>query len=82
MAGARLLGKDRRLGSDQRDDQPEEGRLHFRLPVFEASEGRPESTLDDLVAETRQTYAGPLEVGEDLTSFEIGDTVTVHRFKN
>jgi hypothetical protein len=27
----------------------------------------------------RETYAGPLEVGEDLTSFEIGDTVTVHR---
>jgi Metal-dependent hydrolases of the beta-lactamase superfamily III len=41
----------------------------------------PEPTLDDLVAETRQTYSGPLEVGEDLTSFEIGDTVTVHRFK-
>ena len=40
-----------------------------------------EPTLDDLVAETRQTYGGPLEVGDDLTSFEIGDTVTVHRFK-
>jgi ribonuclease Z len=41
----------------------------------------PEPTLDDLVNETRKTYSGPLEVGEDLTSFEIGDTVTVHRFK-
>ena len=41
----------------------------------------PEPTLDDLVNETRKTYAGPLEVGEDLTSFDIGDTVTVHRFK-
>jgi ribonuclease Z len=41
----------------------------------------PEPTLDDLVTETRKTYSGPLEVGEDLTSFEIGDTVTVHRFK-
>ena len=40
----------------------------------------PEPTLDDLVAETRKTYSGPLEVGEDLTSFDIGDTVTVHRF--
>jgi ribonuclease Z len=39
----------------------------------------PEPTLDDVVAATRQTYGGPLEVGEDLTSFEIGDTVTVHR---
>src|SRR6266404_3957494 len=40
-----------------------------------------EPSLDDLVAETRQTYDGPLEVGEDLTSFEIGDTVTVHHSK-
>ena len=42
----------------------------------------PEPTLDDLVAETRKTYSGPLEVGEDLMSFEIGDAVTVHRFNN
>ncbi len=40
-----------------------------------------EPSLDDLIAETRQTYDGPLEIGEDLTSFEIGDTVTVHHFK-
>ena len=40
-----------------------------------------EPTLEQVVAETRQTYAGPLEVGDDLTSFEVGDTVTVHRFK-
>jgi ribonuclease Z len=39
----------------------------------------PEPTLDDVVAETRQTYDGPLEVGDDLMSFEIGDTVTVHK---
>jgi ribonuclease Z len=47
--------------------------------VFLSNETIPEATLDDLVAQTRETYAGPLEVGEDLTSFEIGDTVTVHR---
>lgn len=41
----------------------------------------PEASLNDLVAETRRTYDGPLEVGEDLMSFEIGDTVTVHRYK-
>jgi ribonuclease Z len=40
-----------------------------------------EPSLEDLIAATRQTYDGPLDVGEDLTSFEIGDTVTVHRFK-
>lgn len=40
----------------------------------------PEPTTDDLVKQTRETYSGPLEVGEDLTSFEIGDTVTVKRW--
>jgi ribonuclease Z len=39
----------------------------------------PEPTIDEIVAATRETYAGPLAVGEDLMSFEIGDTVTVHR---
>ncbi|HKW16563.1 MAG TPA: MBL fold metallo-hydrolase [Terriglobales bacterium] len=32
----------------------------------------------DLVPLTRKTYAGPLEVGEDLMSFEVGESVTVH----
>jgi ribonuclease Z len=49
---------------------------HF---VMLASEKIPPPTLDDLLAETRQSYDGPLELGEDLMSFEIGETVTVHR---
>ena len=36
-----------------------------------------EPTLEDIVAETRQTYDGPLSVGEDLMTFEIGDVVTI-----
>src|SRR5207302_3417870 len=36
-------------------------------------------TVDDIVAETRETYDGPLVVGEDLMTFEIGETVTVRR---
>jgi len=32
----------------------------------------------DLVAHTRKTYAGPLEVGEDLMSIEIGEKIEVH----
>jgi ribonuclease Z len=31
------------------------------------------------VAETRHSYDGPLELGEDLMSFDIGDSVTVRR---
>jgi ribonuclease Z len=33
----------------------------------------------DLVSLTRKTYSGPLEVGEDLMSFDIGGSVAVHR---
>jgi ribonuclease Z len=34
----------------------------------------------DLIADTRKTYSGPLEVGEDLMTIDIGDQVEVHRF--
>lgn len=33
----------------------------------------------ELVASTRKSYSGALEVGEDLMSFTIGENVTVHR---
>ena len=49
--------------------------------VLLSTEKIPEPTLDEVVAETRQTYSGPLTVGEDLMSFEISDTVTVRRYK-
>jgi ribonuclease Z len=43
-------------------------------------EGIPPPTIEDIVAETRTTYSGPLVVGEDLMAFEIGETVSVRRF--
>jgi ribonuclease Z len=43
-------------------------------------EGIPSPTIEDIVAETRTTYSGPLVVGEDLMAFEIGETVSVRRF--
>jgi ribonuclease Z len=39
----------------------------------------PPPTIDDIIAETRTTYGGPLAVGEDLMAFEIGETVSVRR---
>jgi ribonuclease Z len=33
----------------------------------------------DLIPRTRKTYSGPLEVGEDLMTIEIGEKVTVQR---
>jgi ribonuclease Z len=40
---------------------------------------KPPPTADDIVASTRETYSGPLQVGADLMSFEIDDTVTVRQ---
>ena len=37
-------------------------------------------TVEDLVSLTRKTYSGPLEVGADLLSIDVGERVTVHRF--
>ena len=45
--------------------------------VLLGSEEIPPPTIDDIVSETRQTYGGPLAVGEDLMSFEIDKVVTV-----
>jgi ribonuclease Z len=47
--------------------------------VMIGSEKVPPPTVADLIAETRQTYGGPLQVGEDLMQFEIGDDVTVRQ---
>ena len=50
--------------------------------VFLAGQRIPPATVADLIAETRQTYRGPLQVGEDLMSFEIAATVSVRRYEN
>jgi ribonuclease Z len=54
----------------------------FTHLVFLSSAHIPPATIEDLINETRQTYAGPLEVGEDLMSFEIGDVVSVRRWNS
>lgn len=35
---------------------------------------------EDLIASTRKTYAGALEVGEDLMTIEVGEEIQVRRF--
>jgi ribonuclease Z len=47
--------------------------------VFLASDRIAAASVDDLIAQTRQTYGGPLVAGEDLMQFEIGEDVTVLR---
>ena len=51
--------------------------VFFGGPAFGAP--MPAPSVDDLIAETRKTYDGPLESGEDLMVFDIGNTVTVRR---
>jgi ribonuclease Z len=51
----------------------------FTHVVQLASAAVPAPTLSEVTAEVRRTYDGPLEVGEDLMSFEIGEAVTVKR---
>src|SRR5262249_7147490 len=50
--------------------------------VLIGSERIPPPTIDNVLAETRQTYSGPLVVGEDLMAFEIGETVTVRQYQS
>ena len=38
------------------------------------------TTVEELIAATRKTYDGPLEVGEDLMIIEVGDEIQVRRF--
>jgi ribonuclease Z len=40
----------------------------------------PPPTVADIVTATRTTYSGRFEIGEDLMSVEVGDTITVRRF--
>jgi ribonuclease Z len=48
--------------------------------LFIAMMNVPPATLDDIIAETKANYDGPFEIGEDLMSFEIGDTVKLNRW--
>lgn len=39
-----------------------------------------DATAEDLIAPTRKIYSGPLELGEDLMTIEVGDKIQVRRF--
>jgi len=50
-----------------------------RLGVFTHVVVMGGATLEQLEAEARQTWAGPLVVGEDLTVIDVGEVITVTR---
>jgi ribonuclease Z len=43
---------------------------HIVLPI---------ATEQDLLPQTRKTYVGPLELGEDLMVIEVGEKIDVRR---
>ena len=53
----------------------------FTHLVFLASETVLPASIADLIDETRQSYSGPLEVGEDLMSFLIEGEISVQRYQ-
>jgi ribonuclease Z len=44
--------------------------------------GKNAPTPADIEAATRETYSGPLELGEDLMTIRIGDTIAVARHQS
>jgi ribonuclease Z len=52
--------------------------VHPRLAVFSHIVMRG-VTVDDMMRTTRLTYSGPLQLGEDLMRFHVGDSVTIER---
>ncbi|MGY4623226.1 ribonuclease Z [Bradyrhizobium sp. USDA 4486] len=54
----------------------------FTHLVMLASDSVTAPSAGDLIAATRETYAGPLVVGEDLMSFDIGETVMVRNLNS
>lgn len=51
--------------------------VYSHLSLF----GTPEPTMDQLIARTRTTYQGPLEIGEDLMAISVADSVAVQRIR-
>ncbi|WP_336516529.1 MBL fold metallo-hydrolase [Pollutibacter soli] len=54
--------------------------VYSHIVLLTADPSLPPPTVNDLISRTKKTYNGPLEVGEDLLSIEIGDQVKVTRF--
>lgn len=51
---------------------------HIATPLINPA--IPPPTVEDILLRTKKTYTGRLEIGEDLMTIEIGDTVAVKRF--
>ena len=56
--------------------------VYSHIALITTNPAIPPPSIKDLISRTRTTYNGPLEVGEDLMSFEIGDSIKVTHHMN
>lgn len=54
--------------------------VYYHIVRLSSSPDLPRPTLEEIIQRTRKTYNGPLQMGEDLMSFEIGDSVKVSSY--
>lgn len=54
--------------------------VYSHLVLLTATPSLPAPGTEEIVKRTQKIYKGPLQVGEDLLSIEIGDTVTVSKY--
>lgn len=54
--------------------------VYSHIVLLTANPSLPPPTTEDILQRTQKVYKGPLQVGEDLLSIEIGDTVTVSKY--
>lgn len=81
LGGANLMTREqRRIVAAHHTDGVEAGqvfaRVKPRLAVF--SHGGTQATIP-LV---RQNYSGPVEIGEDMMTIDVGEEIEIHRFKS
>jgi len=80
LPGSRLTRGQAKIVADHHTDGAEAGRVFQRakpkLAVF--SHANPARAA--ILSLVKQSYAGPVEFGEDLMTIELGDTINIHRF--
>ncbi|MGV3527507.1 MAG: MBL fold metallo-hydrolase [Flavisolibacter sp.] len=54
--------------------------VYSHIVVLTADAAYPPPTVSEILSRTQKTYKGPLQMGEDLMSIEIGDEVTIKKF--
>jgi ribonuclease Z len=54
--------------------------VYSHLVLLTTDPAFPPPTPGDLLRRTRTTYDGPLEIGEDLMSIDVGDEIRVNRY--